>query len=230
MVELEITEISPPTLMGLKINKSTLVEKKVTIEEVANLLRITEKYVIGYDETFSESGNPHYHIHFIYNGKADTIQHYKRRVLKAYGTSTKMYQAKDKKESNPYTWLGYATKENRIFVSQDLDPQQLALEEHTQLEFKKSKLKYGKKIEDKKKVKLTFEEKLFQQADKIYIKGFGFIDIAKHISRISLEELESFLTISRVEYYTWKYLLTRKHITHLQYLQINEDKYNRYNI
>ena len=46
MVYLDITEIEPPLLMGLKVNESTLVEKSVTIEEVANLLNLTENYVI----------------------------------------------------------------------------------------------------------------------------------------------------------------------------------------
>jgi len=229
MVELEITEISP-LLMGLKINESTLVEKEVTIEEVANLLNLTERYVIGYDVSLSETQQPHYHIHFIYNGKLDAIQKLKQRKLKEYGKTTKLYQAKDKKDSNPYTWYGYAIKENQIFASQDLDLQQLALQQHTQREFKKSQLKYGKKVEDKKKVKQTYEQKLFEQTDKFYIKGFSFMDTAKHISRISLDELEAFLTISRVEYYTWKYLLTRKHITHFQYLESFEHKYNNINI
>lgn len=230
MEHLDITEVSPSILMGLKVNESTLVEKKVTIEEVANLLGLTENYVIGYDVSLSESQQPHYHIHFRYYGKLEAIQKHKQRKLKDYGKSTKLYQAKDKEESNPYTWFGYAIKENKVFTSPDLDSHQLDLQQHTQREYKKSQLKQGKKIEDKKKVKRTFEEKLFEQTDKFYIKGYGFIDTAKHISRISLDELENFLTISRVEYYTWKYLLTRKHITHLQYLEAFQEKFNRYNI
>ena len=45
-----------------------------------------------------------------------------------------------------------------------------------------------------------------------------------------MEKLETFLTISRVEFYTWKFLLTKKHITHLQYLEAFQNKYNNYNI
>jgi len=230
MVYLDITEMEPPLLMGLKVNESTLVEKSVTIEEVANLLNLTEKYVIGYDVSLSETQQPHYHIHFRYHGKLDAIQKLKQRKLKDYGKTTKLYQAKDKKESNPYTWYGYAIKENMKYASPDLDAEQLKLEQHTQREFKKSQLKYGAKQQEKKVVKKTYEEKLFEQTDRVYMKGYSFLDTAKHISRISLEELETFLTISRVEYYTWKYLLLRKHITHYQYLESFQHKYNNINI
>jgi len=230
MIYVDLTEIPKPLLMGLKVNKSTLVEKKVTIEEVANLLNLTENYVIGYDDKLSETQQPHYHIHFLYKGTLDAIQKHKQRKLKEYGRTTKLYQAKDKSESNPNTWYGYALKENQIFASQDLNQQELDIQAHTQREFKKSKLKYGKKMEDKKEVKKTYEQKLFEQTDKVYMKGFSFMDTAKHISRISLDELEAFLTISRVEYYTWKYLLTRKHITHFQYLESFQHKYNNINI
>ena len=226
MIYVDITEATEPLLMGLKVNQSTLVEKNVTIEEVANLLNLTEKYVIGLDNKLSETQQPHYHIHFRYNGKLEAIQKLKQRKLKDYGKTTKLYQAKDKKESNPYSWYGYAIKEQKIFASSDLDSDQLMLQQHTQYEFKKSQLNYGKKIEAKKEVKKTYEQKLFELTDKFYLKGSQFIDTAKHISRISMEELESFLTISRVEYYTWKYLLTRKHITHLQYLESFQHKYN----
>jgi hypothetical protein len=186
--------------------------------------------VIGYDVSLSETQQPHYHIHFRYHGKLEAIQKLKQRKLKDYGKTTKLYQAKDKKESNPYTWYGYAIKENKIFASPDLAADELDRQQHTQREFKKSQLKYGKKVEEKKKVKQTYEEKLFEETDKYYIKGSQFIDIAKHISRISMDEHETFLTISRVEYYTWKYLLKRKHITHLQYLESFQYKYNNINI
>lgn len=228
MVYLDITEISPPLLMGLKINDSTLVEKKVTIEEVANLLNLTEKYVIGHDVSLSESQQPHHHIHFRYNGKLDAIQKLKQRKLKDFGKTTKLYQAKDKTESNPYSWYGYAVKENLIFASPDLDTRLLEIESNIQREFKKSQLKYGKKIEAKKEVKKTYEQKLFELTEKSHYPRKSFMDTAECISRISLDELEKFLTISRVEYYTWKFLLTKKHITHLQYLESFQHKYNNY--
>lgn len=228
MVYLDITDISPPLLMGLKINESTLVEKKVTIEEVANLLNLTENYVIGYDVSLSESQQPHYHIHFRYYGKLEAIQKLKQRKMKDFGKSTKLYQAKDKKESNPYSWYGYAVKENQIFASPDLDTRVLEMEQHTMREFKKSQLKQGKKIEAKKGEKRTFEEKLFELAEEIHFFKKSWILTAESISRISMEKLETFLTISRVEYYTWKFLLTKKHITHHQYLESFQQRYNNY--
>ena len=81
MLYVDITEATKPLLMGLKVNQSTLVEKNVTIEEVANLLNLTEKYVIGLDKDLSDTQQPHYHIHFRYNGKLDAIQKLKQRNL-----------------------------------------------------------------------------------------------------------------------------------------------------
>lgn len=229
MLYIDLTEIPKRTLLGFKINVSTLTAKKVTIEEVRNLLEITEHYVIGLDTNYSINEVPHYHIHFQSDRTFLAMQQFKKRKLIGYGTSTKIYNPKkDVKVSDPYCWYGYAVKEQFISKSLDVDEIQMNMHAHTQLEFKKSKLKYGKKMEAKKEVKKTYEEKLFEGMDKYYTGGF--MDTAKHISRISLDELEAFLTISRVEYYTWKYLLTRKHITHLQYLESFQHKYNNINI
>jgi hypothetical protein len=230
MVYLDITEISPPLLMGLKINESTLVEKKVTIEEVANLLNLTDNYVIGYDVSLSSTHQPHYHIHFRYYGKLDAIQKLKQRKLKDYGKTTKLYQAKDKKESNPYSWYGYAVKENQIFASQELDTRQLEIEASIQREYYKSQQKYGKKIEEKKEGKRTYEQKLFELVDKAHYPKKDWIHTAECVSRISLEELETFLTISRVEHFTWKFLLSKKYVTHHQYLASFQNRYKEYNI
>lgn len=231
MIYIDLTEIPKRVLLGFKVNVSTLEAKNVTIEEVRNLLEITEHYVIGLDTMYSINEVPHYHIHFYSDRSFLAMQQVKKRKLKGYGTSTKIYNPKkDVKVSDPYCWYGYAVKEQFISKSLDVDEIQMNINAHTQLEFKKSKLKYGKKMEDKKEVKKTYEQKLFELTDKFYLKGSQFIDTAKHISRISMEELESFLTISRVEYYTWKYLLTRKHITHLQYLESFQHKYNNINI
>ncbi|WP_445775560.1 hypothetical protein [Shewanella sp.] len=180
--------------------------------------------------SLSESQQPHYHIHFRYYGKLDAIQKLKQRKLKDYGKSTKLYQAKDKKESNPYSWYGYAIKENQIIASPDLDTRLLEIEQHTMREFKKSQLKQGKKIEAKKEGKRTFEEKLFESVEKAHYPKKSWVSTAECVSRISMEEGETFLTISRVEYYTWKFLLTKKHITHLQYLEAFSQRYNNYNI
>lgn len=229
-INLTIIEKPKPLLMGLKVNKETLVLKNKSIQEVANLMHLTEKFVIGYDETLSLTAKPHYHIHFMYDGTLAAIQKFKQRNLKEWGTSTKLYQAKDKKESDPYCWYGYAVKENLIYASSDIDEQALKVHAHTQHAFKKSQLEYGSKKEKKKDEKKTYEQKLFEKCDIFYFDKQGFFETAKHISRISLEELDSFLTISRVEYYTWKYLLTRKHITHSQYLESHQYKFNNLTI
>lgn len=204
--------------MGLKINKSTLEEKKVTIEEVANLLLLTEKYVIGYDVNLSDTQQPHYHIHFTYYGKIDAIQKLKQRKLKDYGKTTKLYQAKDKEDSNPYSWYGYAIKENKIYASPDLDESMLNIESHTMYEFKKSQLKHGKKIEDKKLKKISTEEKVFLKLDEETKQRISFEDLMSKTLEIYLAEHKQMLSIQRIEYLTYKYLLIRGKIPYKTYV------------
>lgn len=204
--------------MGLKINKSTLEEKNVTIEEVANLLLLTEKYVIGYDVNLSETQQPHYHIHFTYHGNLEAIQKLKQRKLKEYGKTTKLYQAKDKKDSNPYSWYGYAVKENMIFASSDIDKGMLDIEAHTQYEFKKSQINYGKKIEEKKIKKISTEEKVFLKLDEVTKQRISFEDLMSETLKIYLTEHKQMLSIQRVEYLTYKYLLIRGKIQHITYI------------
>jgi len=228
MIYIDITNIEPALLMGLKVNKSTLDEKKVTIEEVANLLNLTEKYVIGLDESLSETQQPHYHIHFSYHGKLDAIQKLKQRKLKAYGKTCKLYQAKDKKESNPYTWYGYAVKENEIFVSEDLNKSALDIEAHTQYHFKKAQLNYGKKIQDKKDKKLSTEEKVFAQLDEYTKERVMFRDLMSKLASIYLKEYKQMLSIQRIEYLAWKYLLVNERVSFDKYItfKIENNKEN----
>lgn len=229
-MELSVKEIPKRMLLGLKVNVATLQEKKVSIEEVAKLLWITEKYVIGLDEHVSIKSVPHYHIHFEYEGNYDAIQKLKCRKLKDYGKSTKLYQAKDKKDSDPYAWYGYAVKEKLIAKSEDIDESMLAINAHTQLEFKKSKVSYGEKIEVKKTEKVNFEESLFDQI--VYLKSEGleepkrFNDYATLISKISWELHKRILLPNRVEYYTWKYLLTHNVVSHFIYVREKVKDYN----
>lgn len=223
MIYIDISHPVPPILMGLKVNKSTLDEKNVTIEEVANLLGLTEKYVIGYDVNLSEVKEPHYHIHFSYYGTLVSIQKFKQRKLKDYGKSTKLYQAKDKKESNPYTWYGYAVKENLIFMSADLNKTALDIESHTQYEFKKAKLKYGKKLQDKKDKKLSTEEKVFAELEEVTKHKTYFVTLMSKMCEIYLKKHKQMLSIQRLEYLTYKYLLLTERLTYEQYVSFKFD-------
>jgi len=219
MIYVDITHPEPPILMGLKVNKSTLDDKKVTIEEVANLLHLTDHYVIGFDNSLSETQQPHYHIHFSYYGKLDAIQKLKQRKLKDYGKTTKLYQAKDKKDSNPYTWYGYAVKENQIFMSEDLNKTALDIEAHTQYHFKKAQLNYGKKIQDKKDKKLSTEDKVFAQLDEYTKERRTFRDLMSKLASIYLKEFKQMLSIQRIEYLAWKYLLVNDRISFETYVE-----------
>jgi len=225
MIYVNLTEIPKPILVGLKVNKETLDSKGKSINDVANIMRLTEKFVIGYDETLSLKSRPHYHIHWLYEGKFETLQKFKQRNLKDWGTSTKLYQAKDKEESDPYCWYGYAVKENEIYVSPDIDKVALDINAHTQHAFKRSKLDYGNKIEIKKGKKQTTEEKLFIDLDE-YIKESGrtsSVDVMARIAKTSLEEYDQMLSIQRLRYLMYKYLLKRKLIQYSLYVS-NENQ------
>jgi len=219
---MSISELPKRILLGLKINVATLEQKKVTIEEIRNLLHITDQYVVGLDTKVSVKSVPHYHFHFAYEGKYDAIQKLKCRKLKEFGKSTKLYQAKDKKESDPYCWYGYAVKEQLISKSDDICELALKINAHTQLEFKKSKVKHGEKIETKKTEKVTFEDSIFDEI--VYLKTQGeepkrFSDYATLVSQISYRLHKKILVPNRIEYYTWRYLLTHNIVSHSIYVQ-----------
>lgn len=218
---MSVSEMPQRILLGLKVNVSTLTEKKVTIDDVRNMLNIDDHYVIGLD-TEGIKGVPHYHIHFQYLGKYDAIQKLKCRKLKEYGKSTKLYQAKDKKDSDPYCWYGYAVKEKTISVSSDVDSTPLKIHAHTQNEYKKSQRKYGEKIETKKTEKVTFEESIFDEI--VYLKTqeenpTRFEHYATMVSKIAWRLHKRILLPNRIEYYTWKYLLTHNIVTHCVYVR-----------
>jgi len=220
MIYVDLTEIPKPILVGLKVNKETLDSKGKSIQDVANLMRLTEKFVIGYDETMSLKSRPHYHIHWLHEGTFGALQKFKQRNLKDWGTSTKLYQAKDKKESDPYCWYGYAVKENEIYVSSDIDKIALDINAHTQHAFKRSKLDYGNKIEIKKDKKQTTEEKLFVDLD-VYLNENGRTssrEIMARMAKTSLEAYDQMLSIQRLEYLMYKYLLKRKKIQYSLYV------------
>lgn len=232
MIYVNLTEIPKPVLAGLKVNKETLDSKGKSIQDVANLMKLTEKFVIGYDETMSLKSKPHYHIHFMYYGKFETLQKFKQRNLKDWGTSTKLYQAKDKKDSDPYCWYGYAVKENEIYVSPDIDKTALDINAHTQYAFKRSKLDYGNKIEIKKGKKQTTEEKLFIDLD-VYIEGNGRTssrEIMARMAKTSLEEYDQMLSIQRLEYLMYKYLLKRKKIQYSLFIDYKLDNVKLFHI
>ena len=228
-MELSVSEMPQRILLGLKINVSTLEEKKVTIEEVRNLLHITDHYVIGLDTSLSVKQVPHYHLHFSYLGNYDAIQKLKCRKLKDFGKSTKLYQAKDKKESDPYCWYGYAVKEQLISKSADVDETPLKIHAHTQFEYRKSQIRYGAKIETKKVEKVTFEESLFDEI--VYLKSQGeepkrFTDYATLLSKAAFRLHKKILLPNRIEYYTWKYLLTHNIVSHYVYVREKMKEYD----
>lgn len=204
---------------GIKVNQEVLDIKQKTIHEVVELLGIKDSYVIGRDEELSATAKPHYHIHFRDERTLDALQKYKQRVMPEWGRTTKLYPPKDRVD-NIMCWYGYATKENEVFVSPEIDKEQLRLEQHTQAEFKKSQLNYGKQKQEKKDAKKDLETSIFSQLDDIPLTP-EFKFVALHVIRIFREITETLPIRTQFERIAWKYLTDRKHKTEEDYLLWN---------
>lgn len=200
---------------GLKVNQDVLDLKKKTIQDVIELLGLKDSYVIGRDEALSANGRAHYHIHFKDDRTLDALQKYKQRVMPEWGRSTKLYPPKDRVD-NIICWYGYAIKEKVVYISPEIDKHQLELEQHTQAEFKKSQLNFGKQKQEKKEQKKDLETSIFSQLDDLPIQ-YEYGIVGHHVTRIFREITDNPPIRSQVERIAWKYLTARKHKTDLEY-------------
>lgn len=204
---------------GLKVNQEVLDIKQKTIHDVVELLQIKDSYVIGRDEELSATAKPHYHIHFRDERTLDALQKYKQRVMPEWGRTTKLYPPKDRVD-NIMCWYGYATKEQEVFVSPEIDKEQLRLEQHTQAEFKKSQLNFGKQKQEKKEAKKDLETSIYNELDDLPIEK-DFRSVALHVI-IAFRKITEHLPIkTQFERITWKYLIDRKYATEQDYLLWN---------
>jgi len=204
---------------GIKVNQEVLDIKQKTIQDVVELLGIKDGYVIGKDEELSATGKTHYHIHFRDERTLDALQKYKQRVMPEWGRTTKLYPPKDRVD-NIMCWYGYATKEKEIFVSPEIDRELLKLEQHTQAEFKKSQINFGKAKQEKKEAKKDLETSIFIELDDLPIqKEYRFV--ALHVIRIFRQITETLPIRSQFERISWKYLMDRKFKTDEDYLLWN---------
>lgn len=201
---------------GLKVNQDTLDIKKVTIQEVAELFQLTDNYVIGKDIALSADQKVHYHIHFKDARTLEALQKYKQKVMPDWGRTTKLYPPKDRVE-NVMCWYGYAVKENLVYASPEIDLELLKLEQHTQAEFKKSQLNWGKQQEQKKQVKKDLETTIYEQLDKLPL-NYDFFNVAVWVSKFYYQEVKSLPIRSQIEKLVWKYLIDRKHKDYEDYI------------
>lgn len=194
---------------GLKVNKDILDIKNMTIQEVAEKLQIRDNFVIGYDEASSLEQIPHYHIHFVDTRSLDALQKWKQRFLPNWGKSTKLYPSKPnaEKKLEPYVWFGYAAKENLIYYSPELDIEQIKINAHTQLAFKKSKITYGKKKQDKKEKKNDLEARIFQQIKEYSLEAPSLSTTAALVASFYFKEVGKLPTKNQYEGMAFKYLI-----------------------
>lgn len=153
---------------GIKINEQTLVEKNKTILEVLKDFGITTSYVIGRDHTLCSKAKPHYHIHFKDERTIDALRKHKQKVMPKWGHTTKLYPPKAK-IGDWNAWAGYAVKEQKIAVSEDIDETELTIQSRIQAEFKKSKMNWGKRQEEKKQEKKDLKTRIYEVLDVVVV-------------------------------------------------------------
>lgn len=222
-----VEEVIPPNLFGLKVNKSVLVEKGLTIYDVRDMLKIEKFYVIGFDSQFMKKDEEHYHIHFADHRNLEAMRKHKQKYMPNWGKSTKLYQAKNKLNSNPYSWFGYAVKELDFFHSVELNETELHNESIVQLAFKKSKLDWITKKEEAREEKKELKDKVFEDIkldpdaydDAGYLGGRSFGHIAPLFVKYYRKHAGKLPVKSVYESGTWEFLLDNCNSTELEYVR-----------
>lgn len=222
-----VDEVIPQYLLGLKINKSVLVEKEMTIYDVVELLKIEKFYVIGFDSQFMKKDEHHYHIHWASDANLEAWRKRKQKAMPQWGKSTKLYQAKEKLNSDPYAWFGYAVKELDFFHSKELNEEKLHNESIIQLAFKKSKLDWITKKEIQREEKKELKDKIFDSIladpeafdDSGYLGGRAFGHIAPLYVKYYRQHAGKLPVKSVYESGTWEFLLDKCNATELDYVR-----------
>ncbi len=223
-----------PGYYGLKINECELEAHKKTVLEIISLYGWTT-WVVGRDEVLGKKGVPHYHIHFKSDKTIEALRKQKQSVMPHWGHSTKMAPPKKDNIDNWYCWAGYAVKEKIIGMSNDMTPediQEIKKHAHTQAAFKKSKLDWSNKQDEKKQEKKDLETRLYEQLDKdflSYYKG-DLGKLAVKYCEVYFNEVGEMPCATAYKSKVWKYLYLRKHITMDTYVYYTSDFFSMTNI
>ena len=216
-------------LYGLKINLSDLEDRGLTIEDIygPSYWNLTAHFVVGLDRQLATENKPHYHLHWKDTRTLEALRKFKQKVMPNWGHCTKLYVAKTKdasEKADPLAWLGYACKENLIFASDDIDRVALEKHAHTMAEFKKSQLKWGAKKELKKEEASTLEQRIFSKIDahppdtNPYEPYFIYLTHVL-VSKYYYAETEEACPARLLQKYTYKYLFSKKYLTHEDYVK-----------
>lgn len=222
-----VEEVIPNYLLGLKVNKSVLSEKNMTIFEIVNLLKIEKFYVIGFDSQFMKKDEEHYHIHWASDTNLEAWRKRKQKAMPQWGKSTKLYQAKERLNSDPYAWFGYAVKELDFFHSVEINENRLNNESIIQLAFKKSKLDWITKKEIQREEKKELKDKVFDSiiADEDaydssgFLAGRSFSHIAPLFVKYYRQHAGKLPVKSVYESGTWEFLLDKCEATEWDYVK-----------
>jgi hypothetical protein len=215
--------MTTPKLYGLKVPVQDLEFHKTSIENIyTHPLLALNTFTVGLDTELSKEQKPHYHIHWYDTRELECLRKIKQKIMPKWGHSTKLYPPKKKRKvdlkSDPLAWLGYAVKETHVFASEDIDLVLLGQHAHTQREFKRAKINWGEKKQEKKDEAKTLEEKLFAA---VVIPTTFMPDDSYSISRMFIEMSRTYFEQTgdpcpprSLERYTYKYLFSKKLITH----------------
>lgn len=216
-------EESREKMYGIKINEKNL--GTMTIYDVVQKMKINENYVIGYDKELSEKEIPHYHIHFLDTRSFVALQSHKKRALKDLQNDDKIYQAKDKTESDVNCWYGYAVKEKIIHISEKLDRDAIIQQAMKQASIKKDKIKYQEKKTKQRENKKTTEEELYKYLEsEITVRQnqrFLFYSLLGMVVKYFLEKEDKLVMMYRAEQVALKFLLKTGRLHPEKYVELS---------
>lgn len=222
-----------PDYYGLKINECELSKHNITIMEIVNKFDF-DTWVVGRDEVLGKKSIPHYHIHFKSKKNIEALRKQKQVVMPNWGRSTKLGPPSADKD-NWYCWAGYAVKEKLIGMSNDitdLDKMEIDKHAHTQAAFKKSKLDWSNKQDEKKQEKKDLETRIYEQLDQSfssYHKG-DLGKLACLYCELYMKEVGEMPCATAYKSKVWKYLYIRKYITMDTYVYYTSDFFSMTNI
>lgn len=215
-----------PNYYGLKINECELKVHNKTVLEIIALFGWTT-WVVGRDEVLGKKGIPHYHIHFKSTKTIAALRKQKQVVMPHWGHSTKLAPPK-KDVDNWYCWAGYAIKEKEIGMSPDIteeDKVEIRKHAHTQAAFKKSKLDWSNKQDDKKQEKKDLETRLFELLDKEFLElpSVDSQTVAERFGEHYFSDVGEMPPSTTSKSKVWKWLYTRKFVTMRTYMNNTTD-------
>lgn len=160
-----ITDVKVGDPMGFKLLEEDC--RPDTLDKVLDALEVYHggKYIVGKDVNCGLVGKPHYHIHWF------SVKDVKEGALKTFRSSlgkkipeltkgSRLGTGQDLPSADPNSWLGYAIKETQVKVSGYSITDEILVHAQSHLQLKAMKKVHGEKLQNQKKEKQEFKDKL----------------------------------------------------------------------